>query len=164
MDYWQIFSSFLIFCCCFTRLKAREISCKIWKTRKIFPILHSAPYDNNYLFSELTIKDDMICIMPDIDLWNVFFFGFHFEGRVFYYHHDIISTIYSASFIYLFYDHHKFIIIVVFVNFYLLKNIIFDISYYIFYNSSFWLTHSVICYNVKRFSFNTKLLNLKDCL
>ena len=113
MHYWQIFSLFLIVCCYFTRLKAREISCKIWKTWKIFPILHSAPYDNNYLFSELTIKHDMIYIMPDIDLWNVFFFRFHFEGRVFYYHHDIISTIYSALFIYLFYDHHKFIIIVV---------------------------------------------------
>ena len=113
MQYWEIFSGLLIFFCYSTRLKAREISCKIWKTWKIFPILHSAPYDNNYLFSELTIKHDMIYIMPDIDLWNVFFFRFHFEGRVFYYHHDIISTIYSALFIYLFYDHHKFIIIVV---------------------------------------------------
>ena len=28
---------------------AREISCKIWETREIFPILHSAPYDNNYI-------------------------------------------------------------------------------------------------------------------
>ena len=44
-----MFSSFLIFSCYFTRLKVREISCKIWETRKIFPILHSAPYDNNYL-------------------------------------------------------------------------------------------------------------------
>ena len=43
VQYLQIFSSFLIFCCYFTRLKAREISCKIWETRKIFPILHSAP-------------------------------------------------------------------------------------------------------------------------
>ena len=33
-----------------TRLKAREISCKIWQTRKIFPILHSAPCDNNYIW------------------------------------------------------------------------------------------------------------------
>ena len=49
MQYWQIFSSFLIFCCYFTRLKAREISCKMGETRKIFPILHSAPCDNNYL-------------------------------------------------------------------------------------------------------------------
>ena len=48
VQYWQIFSSFLIFCCYFTRLKVREISCKIWETRKIFPILPSAPYDNNY--------------------------------------------------------------------------------------------------------------------
>ena len=49
MQYWQIFSSFLIFCYYFTRLKAREISCKIWETRKIFLILHSAPCDSNYL-------------------------------------------------------------------------------------------------------------------
>ena len=49
MQYWQIFSSFLIFCCYFTRLKAGEISCKIWETRKIFPILHSAAYNNNYI-------------------------------------------------------------------------------------------------------------------
>ena len=39
VQYWQIFLSFLIFCYYFTRLKAR----------KIFPILHSAPCDNNYL-------------------------------------------------------------------------------------------------------------------
>ena len=49
MQYWQTFSSFLIFCCYFTCLKASKISCKISETRKIFPILHSAPYDNNYL-------------------------------------------------------------------------------------------------------------------
>ena len=36
---WQIFSSFLIFCFYFTRLKAREISWKIRETRKIFTIL-----------------------------------------------------------------------------------------------------------------------------
>ena len=29
VQYWQIFSSFLIFCYYFTRLKAREISCKM---------------------------------------------------------------------------------------------------------------------------------------
>ena len=49
MQYWQIFSSFLIFWCYFTRLKAREISCKKWETRNIFLILHSAPRVNNYL-------------------------------------------------------------------------------------------------------------------
>ena len=49
MQYWQIFSLFLVFCCYFARLKAREISCKKWETWKIFPILHSAPCDNNYL-------------------------------------------------------------------------------------------------------------------
>ena len=49
VQYWLIFSEFLIFCYYFTRLKAREISCKIWETRKIFPILHSAPCDNNYI-------------------------------------------------------------------------------------------------------------------
>ena len=53
VQYWQIFSSFLIFCCYFTRLKAREISCKKWETRKIFPTLHSAPYDNNYKWNGL---------------------------------------------------------------------------------------------------------------
>ena len=42
MQYFQIFSSFLIFCCYL-------ISFKIWETRRIFPILHSAPYDNNYV-------------------------------------------------------------------------------------------------------------------
>ena len=50
VQYWQIFSSFLIFCCYFTCLETSEISCKISETRKIFPILHSAPYDNNYIF------------------------------------------------------------------------------------------------------------------
>ena len=50
LKYWLIFSSFLIFCY-FTRLKARETSDKIWETRKIFPILHSTPCDNNYIFS-----------------------------------------------------------------------------------------------------------------
>ena len=55
VQYWQIFSSFLIFCCYFTRLKAREISYKIWETRKIFPILHSSPHDNNYIFSSFLI-------------------------------------------------------------------------------------------------------------
>ena len=51
--YWQIFSSFLIFCYYFTRLKAREVSCKIWETRKIFPMLQSAPCHNNYLYDNL---------------------------------------------------------------------------------------------------------------
>ena len=54
VQYWQIFSSFLIFCCYFTLLKAREISCKIWETRRIFPILHSAPCDNNYIYHILS--------------------------------------------------------------------------------------------------------------
>ena len=36
----------------FPRLKACEISCKIWETRKIFPILHSAPCENNYTLRE----------------------------------------------------------------------------------------------------------------
>ena len=56
MQYWQIFSLFLIFCCYFARLKAREISCKKWETWKIFPILHSAPCDNNYLLHIRTIN------------------------------------------------------------------------------------------------------------
>ena len=48
MQYWQIFSSFLIFCYYFTHLKALEISCKIWEARKIFLILRLAvtPCDN----------------------------------------------------------------------------------------------------------------------
>ena len=37
MQCWQIFSSFLIFCHYFTLLKACEITCKIWETRKFFP-------------------------------------------------------------------------------------------------------------------------------
>ena len=38
VQYWELFSSFLIFCWYFTRLKEnREISFKIWETRKIFP-------------------------------------------------------------------------------------------------------------------------------
>ena len=49
---WQIFFSFLIFCCYFTHLKSREISCKRRETREIFPILHSAPCDNNYLYDK----------------------------------------------------------------------------------------------------------------
>ena len=57
-QYWQIFSSLLIFCNYVTRLKAREISCKIWKIRKIFSILHSALCDNSYLprFSKKILK------------------------------------------------------------------------------------------------------------
>ena len=39
----KICSSFLIFCYYFNRLKAHEISYKIWETRKIFTILHLAP-------------------------------------------------------------------------------------------------------------------------
>ena len=41
VQYWQIFSSFLIFCSYLTRLKALKVCCKIWKYRKIllFPIL-----------------------------------------------------------------------------------------------------------------------------
>ena len=37
MQYWPMFYSFLIFFCYFTRQKAREISCEISETRKIFP-------------------------------------------------------------------------------------------------------------------------------
>ena len=49
VQYWQIFTSFLISCCYFTRLEAREISSKIWETQKIYPILHPAPCNNNNL-------------------------------------------------------------------------------------------------------------------
>ena len=49
VQYWQIFFPILIFFDYLTHLKAREISCKIWETRKIFPILHSAQCDNNYI-------------------------------------------------------------------------------------------------------------------
>ena len=54
-QYWQIFFLFLIFCCYFTRLKACEISCKIWETRKIFSILYSAPCDNNYIYDDTRV-------------------------------------------------------------------------------------------------------------
>ena len=40
---WQIFYSFLIFCCYFTRLMTREIICKTWNNRdcrEIFAISH----------------------------------------------------------------------------------------------------------------------------
>ena len=37
VQYWQIFSSFLIFCYYFTHLKAHEISSKYDKLRKYFP-------------------------------------------------------------------------------------------------------------------------------
>ena len=49
VQYWQLLSSFLIFCFYLTRIKACETSCKIWKTRKIFPILHLALCNNNYI-------------------------------------------------------------------------------------------------------------------
>ena len=66
MQYWQIFCSFLIFCCYFTCLKAREISCKIWDTRKVFPTLHSAPCDNNYLFGFYSGEN-----ITDKNFWSV---------------------------------------------------------------------------------------------
>ena len=49
VQYWQIFSSFLIFWCYFK-------SYKIWETRKIFPIMHSAPCDNNYVQTMWLLK------------------------------------------------------------------------------------------------------------
>ena len=52
----SIFSSFLTFCYCLTRLKDREIICKIWETRKIFLILYSALCDNNYISHILIIS------------------------------------------------------------------------------------------------------------
>ena len=54
VQYWLIFSSFLIFFYYFTCLKAREISCKIWETRKILAILHSAPCDNSFISLNIT--------------------------------------------------------------------------------------------------------------
>ena len=50
VQYWQLFSWFLMFCYYFSRLNAREISRKILETRNIFAILHSAPNDNNCKF------------------------------------------------------------------------------------------------------------------
>ena len=50
MQHWQIFSLFLIFCYYF-KISCKT-SCKIWETWKIFPILHSAPSDNNYAPSD----------------------------------------------------------------------------------------------------------------
>ena len=50
MQHSQIFSLFLIFCYYF-KISCKT-SCKIWETWKIFPILHSAPSDNNYAPSD----------------------------------------------------------------------------------------------------------------
>ena len=44
----------------FTRLKAHEISCKIWETRKIFPILHLKRWHNNYLLYEASCNNYFI--------------------------------------------------------------------------------------------------------
>ena len=68
VQYRQIISSFLIFSCYLTRLKAREISCKIWETRKIFRILQSAPCDNNYvsLNRQFTVVLNSIIFFPAI--------------------------------------------------------------------------------------------------
>ena len=56
VQYRQIFSSFLISCFYFIRLKARVISCKIRETRKIFPILYLATCDNNYILLPITMS------------------------------------------------------------------------------------------------------------
>ena len=66
VQYRQIFSSFLIFCFYFTCRKAREKSCKTWEAWKIFPILHSAPCDNNYLNSSTTT------IIRNVNKLNIF--------------------------------------------------------------------------------------------
>ena len=39
------------------------ISCKIWETRKIFPILHSAPCDNNYISYSVLLNSSMILFL-----------------------------------------------------------------------------------------------------
>ena len=51
VQYWKIF------CCYFTRLKVHKISCKIWVTQKVFPILRWSLWDNNYLSSKT--KDEV---------------------------------------------------------------------------------------------------------
>ena len=66
VQYRQIFSSFLIFCFYFTCQKAREKSCKTWETWKIFPILHSAPCHNNYLYPSTTT------IIRNVNKLNIF--------------------------------------------------------------------------------------------
>ena len=67
VQYWQIFSSFLVFSCYFTHLKPSEISCKIWETWKIFPILHSAPCDNNCLLHSVPCNNNCLhCLYNEI--------------------------------------------------------------------------------------------------
>ena len=53
VQYWLIFSPFLIFYYYF-----KILNCKVWETRKILGILHSAPCDNNYV----TVKSVKIVI------------------------------------------------------------------------------------------------------
>ena len=56
--------------CYFTRLRACEIRCKIWETWKIFPILHSAPCDNNYLLLLPNVKKTTWCQWKYLN-WNL---------------------------------------------------------------------------------------------
>ena len=44
--------SHILLCYYFTYLNACEISSIIWEIQKIFPVLHSTLYNNNYLFIE----------------------------------------------------------------------------------------------------------------
>ena len=69
MQYWQIFSSCLTFCCYFTRLKACEISCKIWETRKYFPYCtrHHAitTTKHKWYMRKYRVKQDLIVLKLD---------------------------------------------------------------------------------------------------
>ena len=56
-------------------LLAREISFKIWETRKIFPILHSAPYDNNYVSMFQLL---MLVLLNTLSLPKFFIYRLHF--------------------------------------------------------------------------------------
>ena len=50
MQYLWIFFTFSMLSCNFTHLKSQEISCKIWKARKIFVTLHLTPVHHYCIF------------------------------------------------------------------------------------------------------------------
>ena len=65
-DVYKLICLFLIFCFYFIHLKARQISRKIWETRKVFLMLLSALCDNQYW---------SFIVCNQIILENVSFFG-----------------------------------------------------------------------------------------
>ena len=66
-QYWQIFSLFLIICYYFDRLKAREVSWKILESREVYPILHSAPCSNKYIYIQYYIYNNTI-VTPTVEI------------------------------------------------------------------------------------------------